>query len=252
MTFEQQIAEGEAVPVAGWDFSWFAGHATEERPSWGYSRMLTERLGQSHSSLDIETGGAEVYGKALAAASARPSRIEATESWPPNFEIARRALEPFGGRVTLVGDADPLPFDDEGFDLVVSRFPNVTPWSEIARVLETGGTFLSQQIVHGTNRELYEFMMGPQWVDPVSAREHLTTGAREAGLEVLDFRQESPELQFFDLASVVVFLRKVVWTVPDFSVEKYLDRLRAMYDHIAEHGSFVSYGQRALVVARKP
>src|SRR6516165_3050397 len=30
--FETLVAEGAAVPVEGWDFSWFEGRATEERP----------------------------------------------------------------------------------------------------------------------------------------------------------------------------------------------------------------------------
>jgi hypothetical protein len=34
-TFEESVAEGEAAPVEGWDFSWFQRRATEERPSWG-------------------------------------------------------------------------------------------------------------------------------------------------------------------------------------------------------------------------
>jgi len=252
MDFDEQLAAGEAVSIDGWDFSWFVGHATEERPSWGYSRMVADRLGNATASLDIETGGGEVYAASLHAASTRPPRVEATEAWPPNLAIARATIEPFGGRVAHVENDAPLPFDDATFDLVISRLPSVTPWHEITRVLTTGGAFISQQVVHGTNRELYEFMMGQQWIDPISAEHHLSTGAREAGLEIVDFQQESPRLEFFDLTSVVVFLRKVVWTVPDFTVEKYRDRLRAMYEHILEHGSFVSYGQRALVIARKP
>jgi hypothetical protein len=33
---------------------------------------------------------------------------------------------------------------------------------------------------------------------------------------------------FYGVGAVVYFLRLVVWIVPDFSVEKYRDRLRAM------------------------
>ncbi|MGH3754204.1 MAG: hypothetical protein ACRDRP_16220 [Pseudonocardiaceae bacterium] len=36
-TFEELLGEGESVPVEGWDFSWFDGRATEERPLCGYS-----------------------------------------------------------------------------------------------------------------------------------------------------------------------------------------------------------------------
>jgi hypothetical protein len=42
-SYDELIAEGDAVPVAGWDFSWFDGRASEERPAWGYSRLLSER-----------------------------------------------------------------------------------------------------------------------------------------------------------------------------------------------------------------
>lgn len=37
-SFDDLLAEGSAVPVAGWDFSWFDGRASEERPPWGYAR----------------------------------------------------------------------------------------------------------------------------------------------------------------------------------------------------------------------
>src|SRR5262245_57305268 len=42
-SFAELVNEGASVPVDGWDFSWFEGRATEERPSWGYVRMLAER-----------------------------------------------------------------------------------------------------------------------------------------------------------------------------------------------------------------
>lgn len=59
-TFEALVAEGEAVPTEGWDFSWFDGRATEQRPSWGYARLLAERASKAEAALDIQTGGGEV------------------------------------------------------------------------------------------------------------------------------------------------------------------------------------------------
>lgn len=49
----------------------------------------------------------------------------------------------------MIADEDrpPLPFADEAFDLVVSRLPVITAWEEIARVLQPGGTYFSQQVV---------------------------------------------------------------------------------------------------------
>ena len=54
--FEDLLAEAEAAPVDGWDFSWLAGRAEEERPPWGYARLLAARLGTVDTALDLDTG----------------------------------------------------------------------------------------------------------------------------------------------------------------------------------------------------
>jgi SAM-dependent methyltransferase len=161
------IAEAEAAPVTGWDFSWLKGRATEERPSWGYARMLVTRLAGTRSVLDIQTGGGEVFAEVLSQIGDRPHRLWATESWPPNAEIARRSLAPLGVSVAEVPDDAALPFPNEDFDRVISRHPTLTTWDEISRVLRPGGTYFSQQVGVGSNRELADFMMGPQ---PVSEK----------------------------------------------------------------------------------
>jgi SAM-dependent methyltransferase len=252
-TFKELIAEGAAVPVEGWDFSWFAGRATEERPPWGYARRLGERLRQVAVALDVQTGGGEVVATALAEGGGRPAVLAATESWPANLALARRALAPFGGDVAEVADEADLPFGAESFDLVSSRHPTTVRWPEIARVLRPGGSYFSQQIGTGTNRELFEFMMGPMPEGRLGRRsEQSVLAAREAGLEVVDLREQALRVEFFDVAAVVVFLRKVVWTVPDFTVDRYLERLERMHELILASGSFVSYAQRFLIDARKP
>ena len=124
-TCAELIAEGDAAPTAGWDFSWFDGRATEERPRWGYARLLAERIGRAEAVLDIQTGGGEVLAQALRAVGLstgghRPAMVAASESWPPNVEIARRNLAPFGGVVAEVADDADLPFPPWSFDLVVS------------------------------------------------------------------------------------------------------------------------------------
>jgi hypothetical protein len=103
------------VPVAGWDFSWFDGRATEERLSRGYAVLLSGRIGQAQAVLDIQTGGGEVLASAVRHSGAddgRPQPLAATESWPPNVALARRALEPLGGVAVEVSDDAGLPFPD--------------------------------------------------------------------------------------------------------------------------------------------
>jgi SAM-dependent methyltransferase len=247
-TFDELVAEGSAVPVDGWDFSWFAGRATEDRPSWGYAQLMGERMAAARRALDLQTGGGEV----LASIPRAPGVLVATEGWPANAALARERLAPLGGRVVDLGEDEPLPFRDGEFDLVVSRHPVVVNWAEVARILEPGGTYFSQQVGAGSLSELIDVMMGPQKIgrarDPELARESATA----AGLDVVDLRSEALRIEFFDVAAVIVFLRKVIWTVPNFTVEAFSDRLQLLHDQIERDGSFVSHSQRFLIEARKP
>jgi SAM-dependent methyltransferase len=252
-SLEELIAEGDAVPVEGWDFSWFDGRATEERPSWGYVRQLSERIARAEAVLDIQTGGGEVLAEAVQRGrESKLERLRATESWPPNVELARRALEPLGGIVVEVADDAPLPFRDASFDLVSSRHPAQEVWPQIARVLAPGGSYFGQHVGPGSNRELTDFMMGPQPVSQSRSPRVAVAAAGRAGLDVVDLCEQALRVEFFDVAAVVYFLKKVLWTVPGFTVAGYAEPLARMHAHIQQHGSFVSHSQRFLIQAGKP
>jgi SAM-dependent methyltransferase len=244
--FDDLLAEAETQPVEGWDFSWFNGRATEERPWWGYARLISERMAIASAALDIQTGGGEV----LASIDAPPPRLVATESWLPNVEVARDNLRSLGASIVAVGD-DALPFAPNSFDLIVSRHPVTTPWEEIARVLARGGTFLSQQVGAGSNRELTDFFMGPQPIGEARKPERHVTAAVAAGLRVDDLRDEDLLVEFFDVGAVAYFLRKVLWTVPGFTIEAYRDRLKHMHEQIARDGRFISHSRRFLIQSSK-
>lgn len=59
-------------------------------------------------------------------------------------------------------------------------------------------------------------------------------------------------MEFFDVGAMVYFLRKVIWFVPDFAVEKYHDQLRALHEQIQASGPFIAYSRRFLIEACKP
>lgn len=247
-SFEELVDEAASVDVSGWDFSWLDGRATEERPSWGYQRLLARRLTEVSAALDIQTGGGEV----LAGVPSFPPTMVATESWPPNIRLATERLHPRGAVVVADPDEPPLPFADEGFDLVTSRHPATVWWTEIARVLRPGGTYFAQHIGPRSNAELYEFFLGPQ---PASGRARHpdveAAAARAAGLTVTETRTERLRVEFFDVGAVVYFLRKVIWTVPDFTVGRYRQQLRELHERIDAGGAFVAHSSRTLVEARK-
>ncbi|MFF3918269.1 class I SAM-dependent methyltransferase [Streptomyces sp. NPDC001852] len=253
-SFEDLVAEGAAVPTEGWDFSWFAGRAVEERPSWGFAVTAGERLARAEAVLDVQTGGGEVLDFALGRAEpARPVLAAATEGWPPNVAKATALLRPRGVVVVAAPDDAPLPFADETFDLVLSRHPVRPYWDEIARVLRPGGTYFAQHVGPASVFELVEYFLGPVPEEVRSGRDpgRERADAEAAGLEVAGLRAERLRMEFHDIAAVVHFLRKVVWMVLGFTVEAYQPQLRALHERI-EEGPFVAHSTRHLFDVRKP
>jgi hypothetical protein len=55
-----------------------------------------------------------------------------------------------------------------------------------------------------------------------------------------------------DAFDLVRSRRKVVWTVPPFTVERYRPRLRGLHRRIEQDGVLVCHSQRYLVQARRP
>ncbi|SDI00508.1 Methyltransferase domain-containing protein [Rhodococcus triatomae] len=188
-----------------------------------------------------------------AEASTFPAVAVATESWPPNVRKATRLLHPRGVAVVADPDEPPLPFADNALDLVSSRHPATVWWSEIHRVLAPGGRYLAQHVGPASAFELIEYFLGPQ---PQARRsrhpDDEVAAAEAAGLEIVDLRTAQLQITIHDVAAVVYLLRKVIWWVPDFTVDRYLDRLRDLHDRIRIEGPFVAHSTRHLVEARRP
>src|ERR1043165_5268147 len=236
--YDELVAEAVAAPTEGWDFSWFEGRATEERPSWGYARLMGERLADAESALDLHTGGGEV----LNLAPKLPSLMAATEGWPPNVEKATRLLGPRGVVVVASPDDAPLPFADAAFELVTARHPVKAHFTEIARVLRPGGTYFAQHVGPSSVFELVDYFLGPQ-PDEVRAGRDPYAEQREAeaaGLEIVDLRAERLRIEFYDIGAVVPFLRKVVWMVPGFTVDAFDSQLLSLHGQIKGERRFVS------------
>jgi hypothetical protein len=247
-SFDELIAEAAAVDVSGWGFQWLEGRATEQRPPWGYAGLLAARLPQVAAALDIDTGGGEI----IAEVPRLPPRMVVTEGWPPNVVRARQLLTPRGVQVVAVEPGRPLPFPDGSFDLVTSRHPVMPDWPQIARVLADGGSYLAQHVGPASAFELIECFLGPlprQGLAREPDRE--AAAARAAGLAVVDLRTARSRMELFDIGAVVYLLRKCVWWVPDFTVERYREQLERLDAHIRRRGPFVAHSTRTLVEAKR-
>ncbi len=67
---------------------------------------------------------------------------------------------------------------------------------------------------------------------------------------MVDLREATLRTVFHDIGAVVWFLRKVVWTVPGFTVAAHLPALRRLHDRIRVEGPFVAHARRFLIEAR--
>ena len=120
-------------------------------------------------------------------------------------------------------------------------------------MLRPGGTYFAQHVGPASVWELVEYFLGPQ---PEARRKRHpddeSAAAKAAGLEIINVRTERLRMEFFDVGAVIYFLRKVIWTVPGFTVEQYRSRLRELHEKIEAEGPFIAHSTRTLVEARKP
>lgn len=154
----------------------------------------------------------------------------------------------------LMNEAAHVAVEGWNFSWLTGRATEERPrdWSEIARVLVPGGTYFSQQVGPASMAELTEAFLGPQpdadrWRRPEDA----AAAAEACGLEVVDLRLVQLRAEFHDIGAIIYVLRKCVWWVPDFSVERYLDTLHQLHRRITSGGSFVAHASRFLIEARR-
>lgn len=247
--FEELVAEAVAADVTGWGFDWLEGRASEQRPPWKFASLLSQRLGQVSSALDLDTGGGEV----LSEAKAFPPLMVASEGWAPNAERARKLLEPRGVQVLEFDTATHhWPVPERSFELVSSRHPVAPNWEQIHRALRPEGSYLGQHVGPASAFELIEFFLGPLPVErQLRDPEEEQREAQDAGLKVVDLRTAKLRMEFFDVGAVVWILRKCVWWVPDFTVEKYWEKLLEL-DALMRGGQpFIAHSSRHLIEARR-
>ncbi|GCE45634.1 hypothetical protein EI42_03555 [Thermosporothrix hazakensis] len=249
--FYRSLVNEYNYPFSGWDFSHLNGRMTDdEQPlPWEYREEVKALLPHVHSLLDMDTGGGEL----LASLQPFPPDTCATEGYPPNIEIARARLEPLNVRVYAVQDDEnrALPVEDQRFELVINRHGAFDP-RELWRVLKPGGLFVTQQVGGNDNIELNRMLGAPE---PKYAGWNCETAVKElqeAGFEILTQQEAYPVTRFYDVGALVFYLKVIEWQIPDFSVERYFERLLEPHGRIQREGSIVSHSHRFFVKARKP
>jgi SAM-dependent methyltransferase len=238
------LAEAEAHPVAGWDFSWLGNRLEVVPLPWDYDAIVAGRARASPDLLDLGTGG----GEWLARLPHRPGRTVATESWEPNVAVAARRLEPLGVRVVAVEAArdnaeqdereaaGSLPLTPSSFHLVSCRHEAYVA-AEVARVLVPGGYFVTQQ-VGGRYDDFYR-LLGLTPPAPPVRRWSLALAVEQlaaSGLRVTQSAEAEQVSWFADVGALAWYLFAVPWAVPGFSPQQHRDALERLHARVEADG----------------
>ena len=231
------LREAERAPFVGWDFSWLGDRLVTSPLPWDFTAIVEDALGKAQRALDMETGG----GEWLRSMKQLPTCAVATEAWTPNLHVAFERLSAFGAfvvhdegavdNVLQQGSAPRgrLPFCSGAFDLVTNRHGAFTA-TEVARILQAEGVFLTQQADSET-RQFHELLgLAP----PREQRFELdfaVSQVEQAGLCVEVAEDGEEELRFADVGALAWYLKAIPWCIPDFTIERYREALLRLDGH---------------------
>jgi hypothetical protein len=179
-----------------------------------------------------------------------PQNVFATEGYEPNIPIAKERLEPLGVTVVSIEDDTNLPFSDRQFDLVLNKHESYSP-KELRRIIGENGSFLTQQ-VGGLNCVGINEALGI----PVN-NEYMNWNLKSAmdelerhSFQILYSQEEFPLQRFYDVGALVYYLKAIPWQVPDFSIEKFEDKLFDIHKTIESKGFFEVKQHRFIIKAK--
>jgi SAM-dependent methyltransferase len=258
MDFDALVRAAVDAPFEGWDFSWLEGRGHENLPPWDYRHEAAGALRTATTALDIDTGGGEVL-----ASLPSPLFTVATEGYPPNVPVAARRLALLGVHVVAAGSAPDnvdqsttvtpaslgthLPFADHTFDVVVNRHASYWP-VELARVLHSGGTFLTQQRSVGGPALEREFGHAPQHRPPFTLA-YATEQLEAERFEIARAQEVETPMRFADVGALVYYLRAVPWVLPGFDPVADRETLRRLHGLMDAGRTFAIEGTHVLIRA---
>ncbi len=247
--FDFLIADAEAQ-FSGWDFSYIAEREVPSPLRWSYVSECLLRVRKATAILDMDTGGGEMFSRF----APFPEIAFATEAYPPNIPIARERLNPLGVEVVELTKEEPqdLPFQADFFDLVINRHGYY--WApELSRIMRPGGVFVTQQVGNANDIGIRKLLGAPdattieEWDDLATAAADLEQTGFEIRKQLEDFYPQ----RFYDVGAIVYQLKAVSWQIPDFSVEKYFERLLGIHTQIQRDGFVDVEEHRFFVIAEK-
>ncbi|SHD75719.1 class I SAM-dependent methyltransferase [Schnuerera ultunensis] len=232
----------------GWDFSYLesTGRMEEFPLSWNYRNKVIMEVKEASSLLDMGTGGGEF----LYTLRPLPEYTCVTEGHKPNISIAKNRLEPLGVKVFEVEVDEYLPFEGETFELIINKHESYSP-KEVKRILKDKGIFITQQVGGLNDKEINEILEAKEF-ELIDWNLEKAVGQLEGvGLKIFEQKEDLVKTRFYDIGAIVYYLKAIPWQVPDFTIERYFDKLLEIYNQIERLGYIDFTCHRFFIIASK-
>ncbi len=242
------LVQEENQPLTGWNFDYLerSGRMVEFPLKWHLPTIIKDYFKEAHSVLDMGTGGGEF----LSSLAPLPAKTVATEGYEPSISVAKTCLEPLGVSVVHANSNQILPLESNQFDIVINRHEPFDA-CEVARLLNDGGVFITQQVGGLNECELNLWLNAEPCEFSNWSLRTAVNELREAGFHIEVAKDDISLTRFYDIGAIVYYLKVINQQVPNFSVEKYYDRLEIIHRLIHEKGYVDITRHRFLIVAKK-
>ncbi|HUU77691.1 MAG TPA: methyltransferase domain-containing protein [candidate division Zixibacteria bacterium] len=234
-------------PFSGWDFSFIQHRIVDAPLSWSYHSKILPYVRTVKTMLDMGTGGGEF----LSLLQPLPKFTYATEAYKPNVSIARKKLEPIGVKVFEIDDMTKLPFKNDQFELIINRHEEYSP-SELFRILEPEGYFITQQVGGKNDFEINQSLGAKLDEDYLDWNlDYAINELEGVGLKIIEKKEDLTYTRCYDIGALIYHLKAIPWQIADFSIEKYLDKLKILHSKTQEDGYFDITNHRFFIKAKR-
>lgn len=246
---QEWLEEERLAHIKGWDFSHIHGRYEEEdQLPWDLKETILTYLKSDMKLLDMETGGGEF----LLSLGHPVQNTTAIEAYPPNVAYCKEMLLPLGIHFIEADAEQDLPFEDESFNVITNRHGSYIA-SEVKRMLDDKGYFITQQVGANNDSELIQLLV-PEVKEIAFPKQHLSIKVKEleaCGFEILEQDEVFRPIRFYDVGALVWFAKIIEWEFKGFSVKSHLDNLYRAQEILEEKGFIEGTIHRFYIVAKK-
>ncbi len=239
--------ERRAKQERGWSFAYIEKRVSIPALPWNYQQIIIDNLKNDDMLLDIGTGDGE-FAMSL---KHDPSKIIVTEGYLPNYRLCQKKLFPLGIKVLMVNNVNALPFPNNYFDIVINRYDEYN-LLEIARILKTGGLFITEQVGSQDTNDLILILTKP---DKIKKEEFsLNSEITKIDLniwEIINKNEDISDMYFFDIEALVYFVSRIPWQFPQFKVREKIAELEVLNTICKKQGYISTLQHRFFFMLKK-